>query len=157
MTGASGADAARWLPREYNGEMNDGRFELTVASECRPAGPQVTLVDFILSTAFLGAGVGCFIAAFQGLQSNQGVWSLIQFIAGGPFIGAGLLTPFHRPRLGAYLGFFGGIVSGVAGLIVIIGPEVLWDLRYVIGFTLVALVAATISILQKISQRLRDT
>src|SRR5687767_2807280 len=129
--------------------MKDGRFESTLASECRPAGLRITLVDFILSTAFLGAGIGCFFAAFRGAQSGQGLWSLIQFVAAGPLIGASLLTPFHRMRLGAYVGFFAGIVAGIAGLILMIGTEVLWDLRYVLGFTLLGVLAAAIGVVQK--------
>ncbi|MEX2138764.1 MAG: hypothetical protein WD894_05845 [Pirellulales bacterium] len=121
---------------------------------------QITVARLIVATAFLGAGAGCLLAAFS-VQQSWPDWrrllAFLQFLTAGPLIGAGLMAPFHQTRVGAYVGFFAGIIGGIAGAIVWAGwrhaPEILWDLLYVIGCTLMALALGVLSIAWKIKSR----
>lgn len=121
---------------------------------------QITVARLIVATAFLGAGAGCLLAAFS-VQQSWSDWrrllAFLQFLTAGPLIGAGLLAPFHHTRVGAYVGFFAGITGGIAGVIVWAGwrhaLEFLWDLRYVIGFTLMAVGLGVIRVVQKVATR----
>jgi hypothetical protein len=122
---------------------------------------QISVARLIVASAFLGAGGGCLLAAFDA-QRNWAVlpdWRrilvLLQFLASGPLIGAGLLAPTHQSRLGAYVGFFVGVVAGVVGVLTLVKwgaelPGVLWQLRYIIGFSFMAIVLAVVSVVQRV-------
>jgi hypothetical protein len=75
--------------------------------------PQLTVRSLLLSTALLGAGIGMLLMTIdrwmKGLHSNPPgmpvLYYVLQFLASGPLIGAGLFAAFGRWRLGAYVGF----------------------------------------------------
>jgi hypothetical protein len=91
--------------------------------------PQFTLKSLLLSTSFVGAGIGCSLAGSRFLSDDDGqrldwwrpVFAVVQVLAAGPLIGAGLLRPFGRARLGAYFGFFGPIIVGLVVGIFLVG------------------------------------
>jgi len=74
--------------------------------------------------------MGCFMAGFGSMLNRpfalSTVWwhsvlPCIQLLAGGPLIGAGVLWPFGRARLGAYLGFFVPIIAAIGYATSVIG------------------------------------
>ena len=74
-----------------------------------------SLRDLLMSVAFIAAAAACLKYSFGRIfddPSWQKVLLTIQFLAVGPLLGIGILTPFHKKKLGAYLGFFGGIIGG---------------------------------------------
>jgi hypothetical protein len=82
-----------------------------------PKRTQITLKSFLLSTSFIGAGIGCFLAGNSYLNSPtyenwRGILALVQILAAAPLIGAGIFRPFGRARLGAYVGFFLFMIAG---------------------------------------------
>jgi hypothetical protein len=68
---------------------------------------QIGLRTLILSTSFVGAGVGYLLAALQ-IQHKWALWQRmfapVQYPVGGPLIGAGLFMRFRHVRWGAYTG-----------------------------------------------------
>jgi len=76
------------------------------------------LKSLLLSTSFVGAGVGCFVAGRSILAGNadldwRTILAMLQVLGAAPLIGAGILGPFGRARLGAYLGFFAFVTVGL--------------------------------------------
>src|SRR4051812_25169830 len=88
--------------------------------------PQLSLRSFLLASSFLGAGTGCLLIGVLWAMSPFPTWGspslplsenpwlmllpLMQLLVGGPLIGAGIMLPFRRARIGAYIGFFVGVV-----------------------------------------------
>ena len=133
-----------------------GRDEQAMAATSEHRRPQITLFRLLIAASFVGAGLGCSFAAFN-VQESWPDWlkilAMMQFVSAGPLIGAGVFALANRTRLGAYIGFFAGICAGSVALVVVFGREVLWDLRYIIAFTLLAVFAAMVRILQAIAAR----
>jgi hypothetical protein len=78
--------------------------------------PQISLKTFLISTSFIGAGIGCYVGGYVALTGYEeswwrGVLQLVEILAAGPLLGVGLFLPFRHPRLGAYAGFFAPIAS----------------------------------------------
>ena len=60
---------------------------------------QITLRSLLVSTSFIGAGIGCFLAGDSFLKSAdeaswQAILAMLHVLASAPLIGAGLLLPF---------------------------------------------------------------
>ena len=72
--------------------------------------PRFTIKDLLIATALIAIGAGALAFLFRGgeglfaagLGSEAAV--LVLWIGGGACIGAGLLTPFKRPLVGAVIG-----------------------------------------------------
>ncbi|HTM56292.1 MAG TPA: hypothetical protein VL175_19840 [Pirellulales bacterium] len=76
-------------------------------SESSPKLPHFTLASILLSMSFIGAGIACFCAGYLFRNdANANSLTALQTFSSGPLIGAGMLAPFRRARLGAYAGFF---------------------------------------------------
>ena len=91
---------------------------------------QFTLGTLILSTSLVGAGIGCFAIGFRTLEyiaPNHNlpwwlpVFALVQTLAAGPLLGAGILLPFRRARIGIYIGFFLPIALAFTAAIIAFG------------------------------------
>jgi DNA-binding transcriptional LysR family regulator len=70
--------------------------------------PRFTLNDLMASTALIGLGMGWIVVALPSIGDslehlNAPVW---MFTIGGAFIGAGVLMPLRRARIGAAVGAF---------------------------------------------------
>jgi hypothetical protein len=76
-----------------------------------PARLQFTLKSLIFATALIAAG-----AALVGhlLTPAHVSFREAKVVLAYALIGAGLLLPFHRARLGAYIGFFGILTYALA-------------------------------------------
>lgn len=129
---------------------------------------QFSLKTFMLSTSFVGAGIGCFLAGWGGLETYELIWwrRIVQFVeilAVGPLLGAALLVPFRIGRVGAYLGFFAPIVAFIGIVFIRNGWETGWIILFdanrkwiavpVIGLTVFAMTVATGSLFYQIWQR----
>jgi hypothetical protein len=79
--------------------------------------PQVTLCSLLLATSFVGAGAGCLLSSLFNPDVG-GLVSLIQLLAAGPLIVAGIFATFQRARIGSYVGFFVGVNSIFAFFII---------------------------------------
>jgi hypothetical protein len=70
--------------------------------------PRFSLKDLLIGTALLAGGICsvCGISRLPTELSLQGyiAAAMLLWVGGGALIGAGLLTPFKRPWLGAALG-----------------------------------------------------
>jgi hypothetical protein len=60
-----------------------------------------TTHDLMWSITLLSAGMGCLGFALRGVPTGG---SLMLWLAGGVFIGAGAVAPFHEKSKGAWLG-----------------------------------------------------
>ncbi len=83
-----------------------------------PAHLQFSLKSLLLSMSLIGAGIGCFIGGIVGVIGPvDDYWDripqMVQILAGGPMIGAGIFVPFRCGRLGCYVGFFTPIVCAL--------------------------------------------
>jgi len=77
---------------------------------------QFSLKTLIVSTSIVGIGIGCYLVGSAYLTEflknpspdNRRWWGVVvagvQCLAAPPLIWAGMLAPFHRMRLGAWLG-----------------------------------------------------
>jgi hypothetical protein len=61
--------------------------------------PRFTLKELLLATTLIATGAG--IWAFLSRGRAIGVDTVMVWIAGGAFIGAGIFTPFKQPWAGA--------------------------------------------------------
>ncbi len=128
---------------------------------------QITLRSLLLSTSFIGAGIGCYMAAL-GLMFTEprdytdwlGIVNALmpglQFLAAGPLIGAGIFTPFARARLGAYIGFFVPIIVVFGYVVFLVGWKVVsaepvaWQVAALTAF---AFAVTTCGVFYRIWQR----
>jgi hypothetical protein len=73
--------------------------------------PRYSTKELLLSTTLIACGVGILAFMLKGApyidpDTTTLFLTLSAWCVGGALIGAGLLVPFHRPRLGAVLGLF---------------------------------------------------
>ena len=74
--------------------------------------PRFTLVHIFFSAAMIGIGLAGIFYLF--VNAQDAALPLVRiWLGSGALIGAGLLTPFDRPFLGAMLGFAAQLFFGV--------------------------------------------
>jgi hypothetical protein len=94
--------------------------------------PQFSLRTLLLSGTFLGAAAGCALRVLHGVLHNLGPRGefvpsdLFAFLMIGPLVGAGIMAPYRRTRLGAYVGFFAQILLCFACAWYFIGWHRMW-------------------------------
>ena len=91
--------------------------------------PQISLGRLVLAAGFIGAalGSGASIANYFATRPIKPSLQILVFaLAVGPLVGAGACAPFgwFRCRLGAYIGFFAGLLLWTALIAVL---SVLYD------------------------------
>ena len=142
-----------------------GRWKLAGRKTWATELPRIPLKTFLLSTALLGVGIGCFLAGLIDFAPRnpfpQSGWHRfylgVRFIAAGAFIGAGLAAPFHRLRWGAYMGFLFQIVAGISYRVLVAGwPRVWHDGALIIVFTVAGLAIAVAALLWRIGLSVRS-
>ena len=125
---------------------------------------RLSLRVLLLSTSFVGAGVGCYFASFREFNARHyhttfwpAVVAMVQMVGAGPLIGAGLLLPFRRARVGAYVGFFAPIVVLICYEIVLFGWESVASFqgRLIVALTALVLVLGASSTVQILVRRRR--
>jgi hypothetical protein len=98
-----------------------------------PTRLQFNLKSLLISTSFIGAGIGCLLAGAKGLMnegfmSEEGPLHLIQVLAAGPLLGAGLLVSFRLARVGAYAGFFAPLLWIICNFFMQVPWTTGWDI-----------------------------
>jgi len=90
--------------------------------------PQFSLRTLLLSGTFIGAAAACAMRALHNLgPRGEFVPSdLFAFLMIGPLVGAGIMAPCRRTRLGAYVGFFAQILLCFACACYFIGWHRMW-------------------------------
>jgi hypothetical protein len=77
--------------------------------DIRPTVPRFSLRQLLLAVALFAAGLSLMLAAVR--SSPVAAWrfnpayGILLWLSGGPLVGAGVMTPWGRPLLGALLGF----------------------------------------------------
>jgi hypothetical protein len=113
--------------------------------------PQITMPSLLLSTALLSAGIGLSLIVIDRWLSGErtippggyGVFNKIQFFAAGAFTGAGLLAPFGRLRVGAYVGIMIAVGWCLGLRIYLGGWQSSWQIpNFTVAFALASAVVA---------------
>jgi len=116
------------------------------------SGSKSFIASALTALTLTGAGLGCLLYSIDYLDMKRlgevpffwhGLSIILGFVAAAPLIGAGILAPFRRPRLGAYIGFFGEIAAGLTWFIHVNGWWQMWDktdFRVIFGLTIAVLI-----------------
>ncbi len=119
--------------------------------------PQFKLRDLLLGTTLIGVGLGC-LQWLMTAEETVSVYQVPGIILAIPMITAGLAAPFHRVRLGAYVGFIGQLIVVIGILVFNFGwnevfDDVLssWPNRVVAVLTIFVNSVAILSIVRKIA------
>ena len=85
---------------------------------------QTTIRQWMLGTALLAAGLACLLAVTSLPTSDElpPPVIVVLWFGGAPLFGAGLLSPFGRPILGAVLGLTGQLAYTCYYLLFLIRP-----------------------------------